>query len=88
MQRHIMNDRNSKPKQKRRIGTVSKLLLEGGVGGSLNRFYMATTLALSSAVVYTKNLFSPRVGVPNSLVQHLREHKNQTNTEITEMKQR
>ena len=26
----------------------------GGGGGSLNRFYVATTLALSSAMVYTK----------------------------------
>ena len=32
----------------------------GGGGGGLNRFYLATTLALSSAVVYTSHLFSPR----------------------------
>ena len=33
----------------------------GGAGeGGLNRFYVATTLALSSAVVYTRHLFSPR----------------------------
>ena len=30
--------------------------------GSFNRFYLATTLALSSAVVYTRYLFSPREG--------------------------
>ena len=48
--------------------------------GGLNRFYVATTLALSSAVVYTRHLFSPREGFLSVL--HLREHKNQTNTEI------
>ena len=31
----------------------------GGGGGGLNRFYVATTLTLSSAVVYTRHLFSP-----------------------------
>ena len=45
----------------------------GGVGGEgrgdgVNRFYEVTTLAMSSAVIYTN-------------LQHLREHKNQTNTE-------
>ena len=34
----------------------------GGGRGGLNRFYVAITLALSSAVVYTRHLFSPRVG--------------------------
>ena len=42
-----------------------KTLLEGvgweGVGG-FNRYYVATTLALSSAVAYTRHLFSPREG--------------------------
>ena len=51
------NEKNSKPQQRHRIGTVSKILLEG-----LNRFYVATTLVLSSAVVYTRHLFSPREG--------------------------
>ena len=31
-------------------------------GGLLNRFYVATILALSSALVYTRHLFSPREG--------------------------
>ena len=31
-------------------------------GGGLNRFYVATTLAVSSARVYTRHLFSPREG--------------------------
>ena len=42
------NDRNSKPQQKHRLRTVSKNLPGVGVKG-LYRFYMATTLALSSA---------------------------------------
>ena len=33
-----------------------------GGGGELKRFYVATTHALSSAVVYTKHEFSPREG--------------------------
>ena len=45
-QRH--SDRNSKPQQKHRLGTVSKNFTCG---------------ALSSAVVYTRHLFSPREGV-------------------------
>ena len=51
------NDRNSKPQQRHSLGMVSKTLL-----GGLNLFYVATTLALSSAVVYTRHLFSPREG--------------------------
>ena len=39
-----------------------EILLGGGGGGGLNRFYVATTLALCSAVVYTRHLFSPREG--------------------------
>ena len=34
----------------------------GGGGGGVNRVYVATTFALSSAVVYTGHLFSPREG--------------------------
>ena len=33
-----------------------------GGGGILNLFYVATTLALMSAEVYTRHLFSPREG--------------------------
>ena len=33
-----------------------------GRGWRLNRFYVATTLALSSAVVYTRHMFSPLEG--------------------------
>ena len=51
------NDRNSKPKQKHRLGTSVKTLL-----GGFNRFYVATILALSSTVVYTRHLFSPCEG--------------------------
>ena len=57
MQRQY-NDRNSKPQQKHRLGTDSKTLL----GEGFNRFYVATTLALSSVVVYTRHLFSPSEG--------------------------
>ena len=62
------NGRNSKPHQKHRRWTVSKnitLCVRGGVCVCVwcfNRFYVATTLALSSAVVYTKHLFSLREG--------------------------
>ena len=68
----IYNDKNNKPQQKHRFGTVSKSLSRGGGGvgsggggggvGGLNPFYEAITLALSSAVVYTRHLFSPREG--------------------------
>ena len=53
------NDRYSKPQQKHRLGTVSKNITQRG---SLNRFYVATTLAFISAVVCTRHLFSPREG--------------------------
>ena len=43
------------------------------LSGGLNRFYITTTLAFSSAVLYTRFLVSPR-----KAVQHRREHKNQT----------
>ena len=49
----------------------------GGGSGGACPFYVATTLALSSAVVYTTFVHSTW-RVPNSLVQHLRENKNQT----------
>ena len=56
------NDRYSKPQQKHRLGTVSKKYWgwgweEVGWGRGVNRFYLATTLGLSSAVVYTRHLF-------------------------------
>ena len=35
----------------------------GGEGGVLNRFYVTTTLVLSSVVIYTRHLFSPKEGV-------------------------
>ena len=59
---------------------VSKHITGGG--GGLNRFYEATTLALSGI---HKTFVQSAKRVPNSSVQHLREHKSQTNTE---MKQR
>ena len=34
----------------------------GGRGRRLNRAYMATILTFSSAMVYIRNLFSPREG--------------------------
>ena len=46
----IHNDRNNKPHQKYRLGMVSKKYY-----GGLNRVYVATILALRSAVVYTSN---------------------------------
>ena len=45
-----------KPQQKHCLGTVNNNITEG-VG--LNRLCVATTLALSSAVVYTRHLLSP-----------------------------
>ena len=45
----------TKKQQKHRLGTVSKISLRG-----LNRLYVATNLALSSIVAYTRHLFSPR----------------------------
>ena len=50
------NVRYSKPQQKHRLGTVSKILL-WGVGG-LNRFYVATILILPW---YTQDICSVRV---------------------------
>ena len=57
----------------------------GGGGGGLNRFYVATSLALSSAVVYTRHLFSPREGFRTHQCNISENIKNQTKTE---MKQR
>ena len=70
---------------------ASKILLGswGGVGeggGGQNRFYVATTLALSSAVVYPRHLLSPREGLLTqqcNISEKIK--KNQTNIE---MKQR
>ena len=58
------NDRySSKPQQEYHLRTVSKILQGTGVGeGGLNRLNVATTIALSSAVVYTRHLFSPLEG--------------------------
>ena len=61
------NDRNSKPQQKHCLGTVRRKFTSGCVGegrgrGSFNRYFVATTLALSSAVLYTRHLFSPGEG--------------------------
>ena len=57
------NDRNSKPKQKHQLGTVSNFT--GGVwgrggegGGGLNRFNMAETLTISLALVHMRHLFN------------------------------
>ena len=54
-----------------------KNLLRVGLGQELKSILLATTLALSSAVVYIRYLFSPREWFLhcNSSVQHLREHK-------------
>ena len=49
--------------------------------GVLNRFYVPITLALSSDVVYTRCVQSVW-SASNASVQHLQEHKNQTNTEM------
>ena len=58
------NDRYSKPQQKHRLGTVSKILLEGsGLGDAKSILRGHTlTLALRSAVAYTRHLFSTREG--------------------------
>ena len=51
------NGINSKPQQKHHLGTVRKKVYSG-----TNRFNVATTLALCSAMVNTRHLFSPREG--------------------------
>ena len=58
--------------------SVKSLL--GCVGG-LNRFYVATTLALILPW-YAQEYVQSAWKVSNSSVQYLREHKNQMNTEI------
>ena len=68
MQRHTMIEIVNHSRSTA-LGRSVKILLGGGCGGEgggggsgggLNRFYVATTLALSSAVVYTRYLFSSR----------------------------
>ena len=47
-----------------RLERSVKTLLGGwDGGGGLNRFYLATIIALSSAAACTRHLFSPREGV-------------------------
>ena len=57
MQRHTVTEIVSHSRSTALERSVKILL------GSLNRFCVAKTLALSSAVVYTRNLFSPREGL-------------------------
>ena len=57
----------------------------GPGGGRLNRFYLATILALTSAAVYTHNLFNPHEGF---LTHQCYISVNTKNQLITEMKQR
>ena len=58
MQRHTMTDTVNAALER----SVKYGGWVGGEGG-LDRVYLATTLALSSAVVYTSHLFSPSEGV-------------------------
>ena len=55
------------------------------MGGSLNRFYVATIFALTSAAVKTHNLFSPLGGF---LTHKCYISENTKNQQIIEMKQR
>ena len=71
-----------KPEQKHSLGTVSKYLLGEVAEGGLNRFYVATTVALISAVVYTSHLFSMREGLENPSVQTHRESNDRCNQTI------
>ena len=59
MQRHTMTEIVNHSRSTALEQPVKTLL------GDLNQFYVATTLALSSAVVYTRQLFSPRKGFLN-----------------------
>ena len=77
----INNDKTSIPQQKHLLGTVNKTLLV-----YLNRFYVATTLAISSAVVHTRHLFNLLEGFlihQCNISENIK--KNQT---YSEMKQR
>ena len=64
MERHTMTEIVNHSRSTVLERSVKTLL--GGVGweevGDFNRFYEATTLALSSVVVNTRHLFSPREG--------------------------
>ena len=63
MERHTMTEIVNHSRSTTLERSVKTLLGGvGGRGGGFNRFYMATTLALNSAVVYTRHLFSPREG--------------------------
>ena len=81
---NIYNDRNSKHRRNTALGRSVKKYWGSW---ALIQLYVATTLALSSAVVYTRQLFSPRKGlISNPSVQHLRENKSLTNTEMMEQR--
>ena len=56
MQRHTMTEIVNQSRSTALERSVETLL------GGFNRFYVATILALSSTVVYTRHLFSPREG--------------------------
>ena len=55
LQSSLLHDRNSKPQQEHHLGTVSKSFT-WGLKSSLH----GHNPRLSSAVVYTRHLFSPR----------------------------
>ena len=56
------HDRNSKPQQKHRIGTVSKTSLGAGGSGRLKSILRGHNLRPQFYLVYTRHLFSPREG--------------------------
>ena len=76
MQRHTMTEIVNHSRSTVLERSVKTLL------GGFDRFYVATTLALSSAVVYTRHLFSPREGFLTHQCYISENKTDQTNTEI------
>ena len=60
--------------QKHCLGTARKNFTRRAGMRGLNQIYVTTTLALSSAVVYTRHFLSPLEGFLTQSVQHLLEH--------------
>ena len=81
MQRHTVTEIVNHSRSTALERSVKKYITKLGWGG-INQFYVARALAISSAVVHTRHLFSPREVFLTRQCNISENIKNQTNTEM------